>query len=275
MPALLELPADRAPTAVIDFETTGLDPTAGHRVIEVAVVRGIPARPRSWELWSTLIDPQREVPARSTEIHGLRGEDLSEAPTFTRVLPALRERLHGAVIVAHNVDFDLGFLRAECARTGAAPPPLEPTICTLQMSRNLLALPKNNLTTLAERLGVPQQGAHRAALDAAVTMGVYAAMLRHLYKDQMPSVGGLQAEVAAHIRGGPVRQAVEATVLAAAAAGQDLVIDYTSATGRALVIRRTITIQRLRLPYVEAFCHLRHEERVFRIDRIQRAEAVG
>jgi len=126
-------PAITAPAAVgfavIDMETTGLDPNVD-RVVEIAVVRtdshGVVV-----DEWTTLVNPGRPVGARS--VHGITAADVRDAPRFAQVVGALNARLSGRAVVAHNAPFDLGFLRAEYARAGWELSAV-PFLCTLEAS---------------------------------------------------------------------------------------------------------------------------------------------
>lgn len=271
---MLSRALDAVPVAVVDFETTGLHADRGDRIVEVAVVRADPGRdPRRFV---SLVDPGEPVPSDAIAVHGITDEMLRGSPSFATVYPGLSALFEGAVIVAHNAPFDLGFLRAECARAGLVVPVDGPVVCTLSMARNLFALPRCNLSALAQRMGVTQPGVHRALADVYTTLGVFRAMVASLSADGCPTVGELLARVEAFRKDGPGRSEIATAIRAAAAAGATVTIDYTprdvalNQEGGRLTTRRRITVTGFRPPYVEAFCHLRNEERVFRLDRIQR-----
>jgi DNA polymerase III subunit epsilon len=115
--------------AVIDLETTGLQPSWHDRIIEVAVVALDPLGRITGE-WSTLVNPERDLGAQ--HIHGIRAADVRHAPSFKDIAGALTELLCGRVPVAHNLRFDVGFLHDEYARTGIPIPDLGPIgICTM------------------------------------------------------------------------------------------------------------------------------------------------
>ncbi|MDY0912249.1 exonuclease domain-containing protein [Rathayibacter festucae] len=101
--------------AVVDVETTGGWPHRGDRVVEVAVVQ-MTFSGEIETVWHTLTDPGR-APG-PTSVHGIRSEDLVEAPTFGDVADELRELLAARTVVAHNAVFDLRFLRHEFSRAG-------------------------------------------------------------------------------------------------------------------------------------------------------------
>lgn len=106
---------DPSAIAVVDCETTGLHPGRHHRIIELAIV----SLGEDWEpndVWCTLLKPERDL--GPTGIHGIRGRDVRDAPTFDAVLGEVIDRLAGRVVVAHNARFDCGFLEYELARGG-------------------------------------------------------------------------------------------------------------------------------------------------------------
>lgn len=165
------------PFAVVDLETTGLNPSVD-RVIEVAVIRCAPDGSVTDE-WSTLVDPGRDPGA--THIHGITAADLTGAPTFAAIAPELLERLDGHMVCAHNLSFDEAFLVAELAAVGLSLPDTA-SLCTLELAREVLdSQQRHTLAACAAELGIPHEGAHRALADTRVTVGVLAAMidLRH------------------------------------------------------------------------------------------------
>ena len=116
-----------------------------------------------------------------THIHGISAADLVGAPTFAKIAEELAERVEGAMVVAHNLSFDAGFLSAEYART-QTPLPDQPALCTLQLARHVL--PANggySLAACAAALGIDHPSAHRALPDTRVTALVLQAMLYRLF----------------------------------------------------------------------------------------------
>ena len=268
------LPADRVPLAVLDFETTGLRVGKDDRIVEIGVVRMDPERGGRWSetRFESLVNPQRAIPGRVVKIHGITDSMVRTAPRFAEVAPELLALLEGAVIVGHNASFDLAFLMRECRRDGVATPELGPVIDTLQVSRHVFGFYRCNLVSLAERMGIAHRRAHTALGDAETTLFVLRKMLDALGADgKIPTVGELAAMVGALRRGGAGRIRMIDALKSAHSARRDLLIDYTDIHGQgAISNRRRITVQNLRLPYVDAFCHLREAERVFRVDRITR-----
>ena len=97
---------------VVDTETTGLRPSAGHRVIEIGCLELVNHMPTG-EAFHEYLNPERDVPAEAVRIHGLTGEFLSLKPLFASVADKFLEFVEGAELIIHNADFDLGFLNAE------------------------------------------------------------------------------------------------------------------------------------------------------------------
>ena len=153
------------PWAVVDLETTGFDPWPEHRAVEVAVVRLAPDGSVVAE-FDTLLDPGRAVDA--TEIHGITDLMLRQAPPFAEVAGELATLLEDAVVVAHNVLFDVGFLRGEFQLAGCTLPPVA-ALCTAQLTRLLYPDSEAKLTECCRRFGIDHGEPHAALSDARAT----------------------------------------------------------------------------------------------------------
>lgn len=161
------------PLAVVDVETTGLDPD-NDRVIELGVVLvddGQIIEAKSW-----LVQPGIPVPKESLEVHGITDEELSTAPTFAQVRAEFLAHVAGRLPVAYNAVFDRAFLGAELRRTGGVPDTfLETTEWVDPLVWARARLPKEGGYKLAEitkRLEIELANAHRAAADAEATARV-------------------------------------------------------------------------------------------------------
>ncbi|MFD5826472.1 exonuclease domain-containing protein [Lentzea sp. NPDC060358] len=154
--------------AVVDVETTGLSPGHHHRVIEVAVVH-VDGSGRRTDEWCTLVNPRRDLGAQ--RVHGISAAEVRRAPDFAGIAGELAARLSGRVLVAHNLSFDLRFLRAEFARLGhelAAGSGL----CTMELSGRFLGASSRSLAACCEVADVPMGTAHSALHDARASAGL-------------------------------------------------------------------------------------------------------
>lgn len=154
------------PFVVVDTETTGTRP-ATERIIEIGAVRVVDGE--IVETYDQLINPDRIIPGRITQITGISNSMVYESPTADRVMPDFLEFLGDDILVAHNLSFDLGFINAELERL-ALPPLSNTSLCTLRLARRLLrGLRSKGLTALAKFYGIKVKGRHRALGDAEAT----------------------------------------------------------------------------------------------------------
>jgi DNA polymerase III epsilon subunit-like protein len=172
-----QIKLSEADYVVLDLETTGFAPTRGDRVVEVALLR---CRPGTGvvDRFATLVDPRRDV--GPTRVHRLREHDVHGAPPFEALIPQLRRRLAGAVLVAHNLHFDLGFLHAEFSRAGTSLPD-GPQVCTLRLVERLgVAIEDASLAGCCRALAVPfdNRKLHGASADAHAAAGLLLRLLR-------------------------------------------------------------------------------------------------
>ena len=163
---------------VLDTETTGLDPEAGHRVIEAAALELVDRR-LTGAAFHRYFDPEREIEAAAERVHGLSHADLAHQPKFGDLADELLAFLDGAELVIHNAPFDLGFLDAELER--CARPRLSgrhPVLDTLDLARRRHPGQRNSLDALCLRYGVDgsRRTVHGARLDAELLAEVYLAM---------------------------------------------------------------------------------------------------
>jgi DNA polymerase III subunit epsilon len=172
---ILDLLVVDTPTAILDFETTGMSPGMD-RVVEVSVVRREPGG-RSEIVFDTLVNPRR--PMAATEIHGITDADVSGAPAFEEVAGELARAISGCVLAAYNVYFDMRFFEYEMGRAGV---PLDPPHVCLMYLRPLLGLGSRcSLGDACQAHGVPYSGSHMAGDDAeasAQLMEFYLGVMR-------------------------------------------------------------------------------------------------
>ncbi len=152
------------PTAFVDLETTG-GSTTHHRITEIAIIE-VTAGGETRE-WSTLVNPGRSVPPHIGALTGIDDAMLTDAPRFEDVRQDVAERLDGRLFVAHNVQFDYGFLRRAFDRLEQRFAPRK--ACSVALSRTLYPDEKgHSLSALIERYDLRCENRHRALDDARV-----------------------------------------------------------------------------------------------------------
>ncbi len=176
---------------VADTETTGVNPQAD-RIIEIGAVRVVGGE--IVDRFSQLVQPGRSLSRRITEITGLTTAALVGAPTMAEVLPRFRSFVGDAILVGHNLPFDLGFLDAEAARLGLAPF-TNAGLCTLRLARRILRGQRSKgLGAVADHYGIAIHGRHRALGDAEATAHVLLRFLAHLSRaENVETVAALLA----------------------------------------------------------------------------------
>ena len=180
----LGTPLHQVTFCVLDFETTG-----GHRTNDTITEVGV-VKVRGGEqlgTFQTMVNPGRAIPPEITVLTGITQAMVMRAPRIETVLPSLLEFLGDAVIVGHNVGFDMAFLNAALERSGR-PRLTNRPIDTLALARRLIRdeVPNCRLGTLATRLRLPNQPSHRALDDALAT-----ADLLHLLLERAGTLGVL------------------------------------------------------------------------------------
>ena len=165
---------------VLDTETTGLDVSEGHRVIEVACIE-LNDRTRTGREFHEFVNPEREVEREALQIHGLDDEFLMTKPKFRDIAPELFNFIKGATLIIHNASFDLAFLNNEFSLAEAEYPEIE-SVCSiedsLEIARQMRPGRRNSLDALANEYGVDisQRTTHGALLDASILVDVYRAL---------------------------------------------------------------------------------------------------
>jgi DNA polymerase-3 subunit epsilon len=258
------------PFAVIDFETTGLYPAVGDEIVEIGV-----ARIENGEFakeYSALVDPGREMDPAAAQVSGISSEMLAGKPRFEEVADRFLALLEDAIIVAHNAEFDMAFLQYKLEKMGRTQLG-NPVLDTLELARAQDDPGPFTLGILANRLGIEGPHAHRALDDARMAGQVLLKYLDEYHKrgqDDITRIPGYRASYQFSI-GGPGRgednsfQTVVESIRRAIAAHADLEIAYRGSAGQT---RRRVTPKDIRGMNMRAFCHLRKEDRDFRLDRI-------
>ncbi len=176
-----------------DLETTGLS-SRNDRIIEIGAVRM--RQGKELDRFQTFVDPQRPLDKKITELTGITDAMLRGAPKIEQVLPQFLDFVGDRVIVAHNADFDTGFVRAACIQQGREYSLT--AVDTLVLARNLMPqLSKHKLDVVANALSLPEFNHHRAADDAAICgmiMGRFLSMLQEQGIQRLQEVDPAMAE---------------------------------------------------------------------------------
>lgn len=157
------------PYVIVDIETTG-GKKEHDKITEIAMIKVVNGQ--IVEKWHSLINPQRRIPRYITELTGIDNEMVNDAPIFSEVIDDIDAFSKDAIFVAHNVNFDFGFIKAEFAR-------LEryfkrAKLCTVQLGRKWLpGHASYSLGKICQDLNIPLQGHHRALNDAMATVELF------------------------------------------------------------------------------------------------------
>jgi DNA polymerase-3 subunit epsilon len=159
---------------VFDTETTGLNPAAGDRMVEIGCIE-LYNRVETGKHFHAYFNPERLMPSDAEAVHGLTAIFLSDKPLFAEKVDDLLEFIQDSPLVAHNAVFDFGFLNVELERCGRPPVCLSRMRDTLQLARTRHPGAKHSLDALCVRFGIDrsQRVKHGALLDAQLLAQVY------------------------------------------------------------------------------------------------------
>ncbi len=163
---------------VLDTETTGLDALRGDRLIEIGCVEIVNRIPTGQE-FHCYLNPERDVPRDAVAVHGLTADFLRDKPLFKDVADAFLDFIGDAPLVAHNANFDFGFLNAELDRLGKTPLRSERVVDTLALARRRHPAGPNSLDALCKRYGIDtsERTKHGALVDSLLLASVYVELL--------------------------------------------------------------------------------------------------
>ncbi len=163
---------------VFDTETTGLDPKAGHRLVEVGCVELMHHLPTG-RTFQRYINPERDMPDEAFAVHGLSADFLAKHATFGAVATELLEFIGDSPLVIHNADFDMNFLNHELTLLGLAPVSRNQAVDTLQIARRRFPGAPASLDALCKRFNVDlsARNLHGALLDAQLLAAVYVELI--------------------------------------------------------------------------------------------------
>ncbi|GFG75543.1 hypothetical protein MBOT_29080 [Mycobacterium botniense] len=180
-----ELTLSETTFVVVDLETTGARITGTADAPPDAITEIGAVKVRGGVVlgeFTTLVDPQRSIPPQIVRLTGITTAMVCDAPTIDSVLPMFFEFARGAVLVAHNARFDIGFLRAAADRCGLSWPH-PPVLCTVRLARRVLdreEAPSVQLAALTRLFALAAEPTHRALDDARATVEVLHALIERV-----------------------------------------------------------------------------------------------
>jgi DNA polymerase-3 subunit epsilon len=167
---------------VLDTETTGLETSQGHRIIEIGCVEVID-RTITGKTYHQYINPEREIDEGAIEVHGITNEFLSDKPKFQDIVTDFIKFINGSELIIHNARFDVGFINYELSKLKSEKRNTTvedgcTVLDTLALARKMHPGQKNNLDALCKRYDVnnSERDLHGALLDAEILADVYLAM---------------------------------------------------------------------------------------------------
>ena len=159
---------------ILDTETTGLDPEAGHRIVEIAALEVIDGV-TTGKMFHSYVNPERDMPDEVYRIHGLSQGFLEQHPRFAVIADEFVDFIGGATLVIHNAEFDMRFINAELARLRKGPIGMDSVVDTVELARRRFPGAQASLDALCRRFGIDNSArtTHGARLDAELLAEVY------------------------------------------------------------------------------------------------------
>jgi len=184
---------------VFDVETTGLDPLRGHKIIELAGIRIEDGIINKEFAFDELVNPEREIPWEAKNINKIDDEEVANAKTIDQILPKFLEFASDSILVAHNADFDMGFLNREKESCWGYLE-LPECLCTMRLSKSLFPHEfRHNLDSVAIRMGLElPQIRHRALPDVLLTAE---ALLKMIENANITNIEELRDRIGLGVRG--------------------------------------------------------------------------
>lgn len=258
-----------------DTETTGLHP-GSEGLVELAAVR-FNLLSGAGEYFQTMVNPGMPIPYAATRVHGITDDMVFDAPTIDRVLPSFYSFLTGAVPVAHNAPFDIGFLALHSLRAGITPPEV-PVLDSCMFSRRVCTeIASHKLQNLVLEFGIAESTFHRALADAKSCMEVFRKIvgrscgINASWDDLVSRHGKLHSflDGSRPVESSTSDQSRLDRLLSAMQDKKSLWILYEGGFS-AREVTPLLLYARGRQQYMEATCHLDGQRKSFRLDRIKR-----
>jgi len=263
---------------IFDTETTGLDPSSGDRIVEIAALR-FKGQEKLLEFQS-LVNPGRPVSEAAFAVNKISPEMLKSAPSPENVIPKFLDFIQGSCVCSYNAGFDLEFLNNELKILNK--PALKDVLIidALKMAKRVMpGLERYALWFVSDTLGIKIRQQHRAFSDVELTLAVFE-KLKGMLKakgitdfNKYLGLFGIDPVLLANINNQKIAQIQEALNLRA-----QIKIEYISASS-AQVTRREVVPKEIKREngkdYLTGYCCLKRQERSFRVDNILHIELVN
>jgi DNA polymerase-3 subunit epsilon len=262
--------------AAFDTETTGLRPHSEY-LVEIAAVR-FHIESGAKEYFQTLVNPGVPIPWQAVKVHGITDDMVAKAPKLEAVLPSFYQFIQGAVPIAHNAPFDLGFLSLHSLRLGFEIPQT-PVLDSCQFSRRVFTdQPSHKLQTLVENFGLSEGTFHRALADAKSCMEVFRKAVsascgtKATWDQLLARHGRAHAfqDVSRTLQAGEDRETTRLAPLFQALDTKKPVWILYEGGFSAREVTPLLLYAKGAQRYMEATCHLDGIRKSFRLDRIQK-----
>lgn len=263
---------------IFDTETTGLDFEGGDRIVEIAGIRF--KGKKKIAVFHILVNPQRPISAGAFQVNRISPEMLKDAPKMDTALPGFLEFIQGSCLCSYNAPFDLGFLNREIKLAGKGLLSKDTAVIDILLMAKMLlpGLNRYALWFVADKLGVKIEQKHRALSDVELTWEVFNRLKEILIQkgiidfNNFLNLFGINPGASGGINKQRIARIQEAIDL-----GSNLRIKYLSGPGLEVSLRDVLPKeikQDKSRQYLVAHCHLRNEERTFRVDRILQLEII-
>ncbi|MBU2578151.1 WYL domain-containing protein [Patescibacteria group bacterium] len=265
--------------AFLDVETTGLDPDFGDRVCEIGIVVCNGSGFDVVEEFGRLVNPERHVSPVAHAINNIDENELKKAPMFADLIYDVERLLKDKIVVCHNAPFDLNFITKEFSLAGKTAP-VTKFIDTLQLARRYFNFPSNSLQNIAKTQNIEVKVKHRALSDADTTRKVLKSLMAELSKN---NARGIMNFVNNHLydnlyadKDKKILAALPCILEEVIRNGKKIYAKYLSSAGKCSerIIEPRELVYQCNSMYLVGFCHLKKEDRTFRLDRFLRVEII-
>lgn len=256
---------------ILDVETTGLAPSAGDRIIEIAALKIKDGQPA--DRFYSLVDPLRPISYGAFLVNQISAQMLEGAPSANQILPKFLQFLGKTCLVGHNIQFDISFVAHELSLAGDQFPNDVAALDTVRMARYLLPdLGRYNLASVAQSLAIEVEQRHRAMADVELTWQVFRYLLQAAQRQDINDLGTLLRLFG---KGSPETagdlQSYIVVIEQAIAMARSLEVVYAATNTPAPTVRKVTPRKLIGLgpqATLVGYCHLRKEERHFKLERI-------